>query len=181
MKLYRTETEKLKKVVDTIKKGTSKVIVAFVSFVEMGLLIDQLSIQNIAGFQMIGVESWITTNNYITPNSFHSLGGSPGFAVRKNYIEGFADYVINEFWDTAIPCSQSEINSSQYALNCNRYEDLLALKNYNEDVAEQRYASNVYKAVHAVAHSLHSLLKCKEQEGCEKSLAIQPQEVKDKR
>ncbi|XP_016373350.1 extracellular calcium-sensing receptor-like [Sinocyclocheilus rhinocerous] len=177
VKFYRTDTEKLKKVVDIIKKGTAKVIVSFVSFVEMGLLIDQLSIQKIAGFQMIGVESWITTKNYITPNSFHSLGGSLGFAVRKINIEGFADYVIKEFWDTAFPCSQSEGNSSQYALNCSRYEELLALKNYNEDIPEQRYASNVYKAVHAVAHSLHSLLKCKEQEGCEKSLTIQPQEV----
>ncbi|KAL1256551.1 hypothetical protein QQF64_012096 [Cirrhinus molitorella] len=177
VKFYRTEPEKLKKVVDTIKKGTAKVIVAFVSFVEMGLLIDQLSIQNIAGFQIIGVESWITTKNYITPNSFHSLGGSLGFAVRKNNIKGFTDYVIKEFWDTTFPCSQSEGNSSQYASNCSRYEDLLALKNYNEDVPEQRYASNVYKAVYAVAHSLHSLLKCKEQEGCEKSLTIQPQEV----
>ncbi|RXN33010.1 extracellular calcium-sensing receptor-like protein [Labeo rohita] len=177
VKFYRTETEKLKKVVDTIKKGTAKVIVAFVSFVEMGLLIDQLSIHNIAGFQIIGVESWITTKNYITPNSFHSLGGSLGFAVRKINIEGFTDYVIKEFWDTIFPCSQSVGNSSQYALNCSRYEDLFALKNYNEDVPEQRYASNVYKAVYAVAHSLHSLLKCKEQEGCEKRLTIQPQEV----
>ncbi|XP_073706973.1 extracellular calcium-sensing receptor-like [Garra rufa] len=177
VKFYRTEPEKLKKVVDTIKKGTAKVIVAFVSFVEMGILIDQLSIQNIAGFQIIGVESWITTKNYITPNSFHSLGGSLGFAVRKINIEGFTDYVIKEFWDTTFPCSQTEGNYSQYASNCSRYEDLLELKNYNEDVPEQRYASNVYKAVYAVAHSLHSLLKCKEQEGCEKSLTIQPQEV----
>uniref|UniRef100_A0A9J7WYR8 Olfactory receptor C family, g2 n=1 Tax=Cyprinus carpio carpio TaxID=630221 RepID=A0A9J7WYR8_CYPCA len=159
VKFYRTETEKLKKVVDIIKRGTAKVIVSFVSFVEMGLLIDQLSIQKIAGFQMIGVESWITTKNYITSSSFHSLGGSLGFAVRKINIEGFADYVIKEFWDTAFPCSQSEGNSSQYALNCSRYEELLALKIYNEDVPEQRYASNVYKAVYAVAHSLHSLLK----------------------
>ncbi|XP_026142611.1 extracellular calcium-sensing receptor-like [Carassius auratus] len=177
VKFYRTETEKLKKVVDTIKKGTAKVIVSFVSFVEMGLLIDQLSIQKIAGFQMIGVESWITTKNYITPNSFNSLGGSLGFAVRKIYIEGFADYVKKEFWDTAFPCSQSEGNFSQYAFNCSRYEELLDQKNYNEDILEQRYASNVYKAVHAVAHSLHSLLKCNEQEGCEKNLTIQPQEV----
>uniref|UniRef100_A0A9J7XGR0 Olfactory receptor C family, g2 n=1 Tax=Cyprinus carpio carpio TaxID=630221 RepID=A0A9J7XGR0_CYPCA len=140
VKFYRTETEKLKKVVDIIKRGT-------------------LSIQKIAGFQMIGVESWITTKNYITSSSFHSLGGSLGFAVRKINIEGFADYVIKEFWDTAFPCSQSEGNSSQYALNCSRYEELLALKIYNEDVPEQRYASNVYKAVYAVAHSLHSLLK----------------------
>jgi len=180
VKFYRTEPEKLKKVVDTIERGTAKVIVAFVSFVEMGLLIDQLSIRNITGFQMIGVESWITTKNYINPNSFNSMGGSLGFAVRKRNIEGFEDYVRKAFWDTAFPCLKGEGNSTQYALICSRYEDIFALKNYTEDVPEQRYASNVYKAVYSVAHSLHKLLECKEPEGCEKSLTIQPHEVKDK-
>ncbi|XP_067275517.1 extracellular calcium-sensing receptor-like [Pseudorasbora parva] len=177
VKFYRTETEKLQKVVDKIKKSTAKVIVAFASFPEMGLLIDQLSIQNITGLQIIGVRSWTTVKSLTTPNSFRVLGGSLGFAERKINVEGFAEYVIKEFWKTALPCSQSKGNYSQYALNCSRYEDLLLLKNYNEDVPEQRYVSNVYKAVYAVAHSLHSLLKCKEQEGCEKGLTIQPQQV----
>ncbi|XP_067275955.1 extracellular calcium-sensing receptor-like [Pseudorasbora parva] len=176
VKFYRTETEKLQKVVHIIKKSTAKVIVAFVSFLEMGLLIDQLSVQNITGLQMIGVKSWITSENYITSNSFHVMGGSLGFALRKINIEGFSDYVIKSFWDTAFPCSQIEGNSSQYALSCRIYDNLLVLKNYNEDVAEHRYTSNVYNAVYAVAHSLHSLLKCKEQV-CEKGLSLQPQQV----
>uniref|UniRef100_A0A8C1RKI6 G-protein coupled receptors family 3 profile domain-containing protein n=1 Tax=Cyprinus carpio TaxID=7962 RepID=A0A8C1RKI6_CYPCA len=174
-KFYRTEPEKLKKVVDTIKKGTTKVIVAFVSFIEMGLLIDQLNILNITGLQIIGVEGWITSKSLITPKSFQVMGGSLGFALRKINLEGFSDYVVKAFWETAFPCTQLKGNSSQYVINCSRYQDLLALKNYNEDVPEQRYSSHVYKAVYAVAHSLHSLLKCKEQEGCEKGLTIQPQ------
>ncbi|XP_059420776.1 extracellular calcium-sensing receptor-like [Carassius carassius] len=177
VKFYRTEPEKLKKVVDIIKQGTAKVIVAFLTSFEMNNLLEQLSIQNITGLQMIGVEAWITANSLITPKSLKFLGGSLGFAVRKINVEGFSDYVIKEFWDTAFPCSQTERNSSQYALNCSGYQDLLPVKNYNEDVPEQRYASNVYKAVYAVAHSVHSLLKCKEQEGCEKGLTIQPQQV----
>uniref|UniRef100_A0A8C1RKD3 G-protein coupled receptors family 3 profile domain-containing protein n=1 Tax=Cyprinus carpio TaxID=7962 RepID=A0A8C1RKD3_CYPCA len=176
-KFYRTEPEKLKKVVDTIKKGTTKVIVAFVSFIEMGLLIDQLNILNITGLQIIGVEGWITSKSLITPKSFQVMGGSLGFALRKINLEGFSDYVVKAFWETAFPCTQLKGNSSQYVINCSRYQDLLALKNYNEDVPEQRYSSHVYKAVYAVAHSLHSLLKCKEQEGCEKGLTIQPQQV----
>ncbi|XP_042631791.1 extracellular calcium-sensing receptor-like [Cyprinus carpio] len=176
-KFYRTEPEKLKKVVDTIKKGTTKVIVAFVSFIEMGLLIDQLNILNITGLQIIGVEGWITSKSLITPKSFQVMGGSLGFALRKINLEGFSDYVVKAFWETAFPCTQIKGNSSQYVINCSRYQDLLALKNYNEDVPEQRYSSHVYKAVYAVAHSLHSLLKCKEQEGCEKGLTIQPQQV----
>uniref|UniRef100_A0A8C1RKN2 G-protein coupled receptors family 3 profile domain-containing protein n=1 Tax=Cyprinus carpio TaxID=7962 RepID=A0A8C1RKN2_CYPCA len=175
-KFYRTEPEKLKKVVDTIKKGTTKVIVAFVSFIEMGLLIDQLNILNITGLQIIGVEGWITSKSLITPKSFQVMGGSLGFALRKINLEGFSDYVVKAFWETAFPCTQLKGNSSQYVINCSRYQDLLALKNYNEDVPEQRYSSHVYKAVYAVAHSLHSLLKCKEQEGCEKGLTIQPQQ-----
>ncbi|XP_056092301.1 extracellular calcium-sensing receptor-like [Rhinichthys klamathensis goyatoka] len=177
VKFYRTETEKLKKVVDIIKQGTAKVIVAFLTSFEMNNLLEQLSIQNITGLQMIGVEAWITAKTLIIPKSFHFLGGSLGFAVRKIHVEGFSDYVINAFWHSAFPCSQIEGNSSQYALNCSIYQDLLKLKTYNEDVPEQRYASNVYKAVYAVAHSLHNLLKCREKKGCEKGLSIQPQEV----
>ncbi|KAK7151670.1 hypothetical protein R3I94_008117 [Phoxinus phoxinus] len=177
VKFYRTEPEKLKKVVDTIKKSTAKVFVAFVSFLEMGLLIDQLSIQNITGLQIVGVEGWITSKSLITPKNICVLGGSLGIAVRKIYIEGFADYVLKAFWDTAFPCSQKEGNDSQIKLKCSRYQDLLALKSYNEDVPEHRHSSNVYKAVYAVANSLHSLLNCNKPEGCEKDMIIQPQQV----
>ncbi|XP_057204318.1 extracellular calcium-sensing receptor-like [Triplophysa rosa] len=177
VKYYRTETEKLKKAVEVIKKGNAKVIVAYISFLDMGLLIEQLSIQNITGLQIIGSEAWITAKDYITPRSIRVLGGSLGFAVRKINIEGLTDYVIKAFWDNAFPCSQGGGNSSQYVLNCSRYQHLLVLKNYNDDVPDQRYASNVYKAVYAMAHALHNLLKCKEQDGCEKNLTIQPQQV----
>ncbi|XP_058606785.1 extracellular calcium-sensing receptor-like [Onychostoma macrolepis] len=177
VKFYRTEPEKLQKAIDTMKKSSTKVVVAFLSRVEMVNLLEQLSIQNITGLQVIGVEAWTTAKSLITPNSFRVLGGSLGFAVRKINTEGFSDYVIKTFWDSAFPCSQTEWNSSQLKLNCSTYKDLLVLKNYNDDVPEQRYASNVYKAVYAVAHSLHSLLKCKGPEGCKKDLTIQPQQV----
>ncbi|XP_059363103.1 extracellular calcium-sensing receptor-like [Carassius carassius] len=177
VKFHRTEPEKLQRVVETIKRGTAKVIVAFLSQVEMGNLFDQLSVQNITNLQIIGVEAWITSESLMIPNSFHVLGGSLGFAVRKTNIEGFADYVTKTFWHTAFPCLQREDNSSQYGLNCSSYQDLLVLKNYNEDITEQRYSNNVYKAVYAIAYSLHSLLQCTKKGGCEKSLAIQPQQV----
>ncbi|XP_065134758.2 extracellular calcium-sensing receptor-like [Paramisgurnus dabryanus] len=173
VKFYRTESEKLQKVVNTMKDGTAKVIVAFVSFLDMGLLIEQLSIQNITGLQIVGVVGWITSKNYITPNTFHVMRGSLGFAVRKINVQGFGDYAIKSFWETDFPCSHRD----QSELNCSRFQDLLELKNYNEDVSEHRYSSNVYKAVYAVAHALHSLLKCTGQEGCEKALTIQPQQV----
>ncbi len=170
VKFLRTEPEKIRNVVDIIKQGTTKVVVAFLTSFEMKSLLEQLGIQNNTGLQMIGVEAWITSKSFL--KSFHVLGGSLGFAVRKIQIEGFADYVMKAFWDTAFPCS------SNSELNCSRYKDLFVVKNYNEDVPEQRFPSYVYKAVYAVAHSLHSLPNCKEQDGCEKGLTIQPQQVK---
>ncbi|XP_065140005.1 extracellular calcium-sensing receptor-like [Paramisgurnus dabryanus] len=68
-------------------------------------------------------------------------------------------------------------NASQYGLNCSIYQDLLVLKNHSLNLPQIRYTTNVYKAVYAVAYALHSLLKCKEQKGCEKGLTIQPQQV----
>ncbi|XP_009291957.1 extracellular calcium-sensing receptor-like [Danio rerio] len=171
VKFIRTETEKIRNVVNVIKKGTAKVIVAFLTGFEMKSLLEQLSSQNITGLQMIGVEAWITSKTLITSKSFHVLGGSLGFAVRKIQIEGFADYVMKAFWDTAF---QSFSNAD---LNYSQYQDLLLVKNYNEDVLEQRFVSYVYKAVYALAHSLHSLLRCTEQGGCGKALTIQPHQL----
>ncbi|XP_057204405.1 extracellular calcium-sensing receptor-like [Triplophysa rosa] len=177
VKFHRTEPDKLQKVVNTMKKGTAKVIVAFSALVEMELLVEQLRVQNITGLQIIGVVGWITSKNLITPNTFHLMGGSLGFALRKIYIDGFSDYVNESFWETAFPCSQRDGYSSQNKLNCSKYQELLGLRNYNEDVPEHRHSSNVYKAVYAVAYALHSLLRCKEQEGCVKALTIQPQQL----
>ncbi|XP_055030855.2 extracellular calcium-sensing receptor-like [Misgurnus anguillicaudatus] len=176
-KFQRTETEKIKKVVEKIKQSTAKVLVAFMTSFEMYSLLEELNIQNITGLQIIGVEAWMTSSSMIAPNSFRVLGGSLGFAVRKINIDGFADYVIKAFWDTGFPCEQRYRNTSQYELNCSRFQDLLMMRNYNKDVPEQRYSSNIYKAVYAVAYALHSLLKCTEQEGCEKGPNIQPQQV----
>ncbi|XP_057204244.1 extracellular calcium-sensing receptor-like [Triplophysa rosa] len=173
VKFYRTDYEKLQKVVKTMKQSTAKVVVGFLAFFEMSLLVEQLSIQNVTGIQLIGVVGWTTSKNLITPSTFHVMGGSLGFALRKIHMEGFSDYINKYFWKTAFACSERDLSQDLY---CSRNQDLIVLKNYTEDVSEQRFSSNVYKAVYAVAFALHSLLKCKEQ-GCAKALKIHPQQV----
>uniref|UniRef100_A0AAV2J2Y4 G-protein coupled receptors family 3 profile domain-containing protein n=1 Tax=Knipowitschia caucasica TaxID=637954 RepID=A0AAV2J2Y4_KNICA len=75
-KFHRTEPEKLKKVVEVVKKGTAKVIVAFLSHVEMNGFLEEMSLQSVTGLQFIGVESWMTADSLITPTSFKVLGGA---------------------------------------------------------------------------------------------------------
>ncbi|XP_027017451.1 extracellular calcium-sensing receptor-like [Tachysurus fulvidraco] len=172
-KFDRSDPEKIKKVADIIKKGTAKVIIIFLAHIDMNILIDHLILKNVTGYQMIGVEGWITAVNLVTPASYNILSGSIGLDVGKMNIVGFADYVIKEFWQTDIPCLHTEGNISQSENYCKKYEDMTPFKNYNEDISEMRYANNIYNAVYAIAHSLHSLLRCTEGQSCEKGKTIQ--------
>ena len=174
-KFHRTEPDKLLKVVDVIREGSAKVIVAFLAHVEMNNLLEQLTLQNITGLQMIGVEAWITADSLITPTSFRVLGGSLGFAVGKANISGFNDFVIKQFWDTSFQCRKNNISGDENL--CSRHEELIEWRYYNDDVPELRYSSNIYKAIYAVAHSLHSLLQCSTHAGCDKDLQTEPWKV----
>ncbi|KAJ7995394.1 hypothetical protein DPEC_G00244110 [Dallia pectoralis] len=176
-KFSRTEPEKLLKVVDVIRRGTARVIVGFLAHVEMNNLLAQLSLQNTTGFQFIGVEAWITADSLITPTSFSVLGGSLGFAVQKANISGFSDYALKHFWDTAFECTATYRDNETRSRTCRENQDLTELKGYNADVAELRYSGNVYKAVYAIAHSLHSLLNCTGRHGCDRNVKTEPWEV----
>uniref|UniRef100_A0A8C9S6M7 G-protein coupled receptors family 3 profile domain-containing protein n=1 Tax=Scleropages formosus TaxID=113540 RepID=A0A8C9S6M7_SCLFO len=178
VKFHRTEPEKLLKVVQIIKRGTAKVVVAFLAFVEMSNLLEQLTVQNITGLQLIGTEAWITGTNLATPSSYRILGGSIGFAVTGAKINGLKDDV-KDFWEAAFQCSVTKETSSNYKTPCTGSESLTELKNQYTDESEIRITNNVYKAVYAVAYSLHSQLECMPQKGCAKNLQTEPWQVLD--
>ncbi|XP_074535467.1 extracellular calcium-sensing receptor-like [Halichoeres trimaculatus] len=176
-KFHRSEPEKLMKVVEVIQKSTAKVIVGFLAHVEMNNLLQQLSLHNITGRQFIGVEAWITADSLVTPTSYSVLGGSLGFAVQKANISGMNDFLIKNFWETEFKCFELDEDTVKEESYCKENKDLIELKDYVEDVAELRYSSNIYKAIYAVAHSLHSILKCSEKQGCDKTVTVSPQQV----
>ncbi|XP_060733756.1 extracellular calcium-sensing receptor-like [Tachysurus vachellii] len=176
-KFDRSNPEKIMKVSNIIKQGTAKVIIIFLAYFDMNILIDHLILNNATGYQMIGVEAWISAVDLATPASFSILAGSIGFDVGKLKIAGFADYAVNGFWQKDFPCLHKEGTISQTKIDCSKYEDVIQFKNYSKDISELRYANNIYNAVYAVAHSLHSLLRCREGSSCEKGKKIQPWQV----
>ncbi|XP_041851712.1 extracellular calcium-sensing receptor-like [Melanotaenia boesemani] len=174
-KFHREEPEKLLKVVEVIQKSTARVIVAFMAHVEMNNLLEQLSLYNITGRQFIGVEAWITAESLVTPTSFSVLGGSLGFAVQKANISGLDDFLVKDFWEMEFQCNDT--NTDGITETCKNNEDLVELRGYDDDVEELRYSSNIYKAVYAVASSIHSILKCSDSRGCENTVEIKPWQV----
>uniref|UniRef100_A0A3B4XUZ0 Olfactory receptor C family, g1 n=2 Tax=Seriola lalandi dorsalis TaxID=1841481 RepID=A0A3B4XUZ0_SERLL len=176
-KFHRAEPEKLMKVVEVIRKSSARVIVGFLAHVEMNNLLEQLSLHNITGRQFIGVEAWITADSLVTPTSFSVLGGSLGFAVQKANISGLNDFLIKDFWERDFKCNEANRDSMTETAPCKENNNVIELKDYNDDVTELRYSSNIYKAIYAVAYSLHSILKCSYSQGCDKTVEVTPWQV----
>ncbi|XP_069053813.1 extracellular calcium-sensing receptor-like [Lepisosteus oculatus] len=187
--------EKFLKTIDVIKKSTAKVIVAFLDQGDITVLLKELSLQNVTGHQWIGSEAWITASNIATAEGYKLLSGSIGFAVIKTKIEGLSEFLLdvhpnhfpgntllNEFWETVFNCSLNE-EATTDRLSCTETEHLSVLKNGYADESGMRNYNNVYKAVYAIAYSLHNLLKCKKEEDifanftCAKTTYIEPWQV----
>ncbi|XP_028681627.1 extracellular calcium-sensing receptor-like [Erpetoichthys calabaricus] len=172
--IHRSDSkEKIAKTVNIIRKSTSKVIIAFLAQGEMEVLIQEIALQNVTGLQWIGSESWVTSRQLATEESFQVLGGVIGFTIRKSVITGLKEFLINlqmsevignallkEFWEAAFSCTLSAQDTKTYSKACSGSESLINLNNTYTDTSELRISNNVYKAVYAVAHSLHNLFSC---------------------
>ncbi|XP_053356894.1 extracellular calcium-sensing receptor-like [Clarias gariepinus] len=168
----RTDSrEKILKVVEIIKASTSKVIVAFVSYSDLGVLLKEMALQNLTGFQWIGSESWISAPNPAIAEWQHLLIGSMGFAMPKVQIKGLGEFltkinptyaaaIYKELWETIFECKLPTQEHFGMKEMCIGNESLSQVQNLYTDVSELRVANNVYKAVYALAHALHNSYKC---------------------
>ncbi|GCC32249.1 hypothetical protein chiPu_0010710 [Chiloscyllium punctatum] len=168
--------ERILKIVGTIKMSTAKVILAFASEGDLYPLLKEVVRQNITGIQWVASEAWITAARPSTKDNFKSLGGTIGFASRKMAIPKFKDFLlslrpsihstdhfVNVFWETIFGCTFNRDSSVFRAKKCTGREKLQKVNNSFFDVTQLRVSYNVYKAVYAIAHALHSLLFCEDE------------------
>ncbi|XP_066566361.1 extracellular calcium-sensing receptor-like [Amia ocellicauda] len=170
--IHQSDTkETFLKTIDIIKKSTARVIVAFMGPGVMPFLLKELFLHNVTGLQWIGSEAWITSSNLATAEGYSILRGSIGFGVMKTKLDGLKDFLMNvhltpgnallkEFWETVFNCSLNNKDNPMWRKPCTGSENLRDLNNQYTDVSELRISNNVYKAVYAVAYSLHNLLGC---------------------
>uniref|UniRef100_A0AAY4DU74 G-protein coupled receptors family 3 profile domain-containing protein n=1 Tax=Denticeps clupeoides TaxID=299321 RepID=A0AAY4DU74_9TELE len=187
--------KELLRIVEVIKKSTSKVIVTFMSYVEIKLLVAEMHNQNISGLQWIGSEAWITDDSLAVGEGQTDLIGSIGFSAPNSQIPGLGPFLqkvhpsqfpdslfLRDFWEAVFDCSLSPQNLT-HRRQCNGTEDLRDVQNQFTDVTEVRFINNVYKAVYAVAHAIHNLQTCQSSQGpfingsCAIPREIQPWQV----
>ncbi|XP_041796745.1 extracellular calcium-sensing receptor-like [Chelmon rostratus] len=174
---FRTDPpDKIKKIIDIIKASTSRVIVAFLSHMDMDVLIHALSLHNLTGYQWVGTEAWISDSQTAAMDRHHILDGAIGLSIPKAHVSGMREFMLDvkplntssnelftEFWETLFHCQFKQSKSS--AVNqseCTGHEDLTGVQNSFTDMSLMSLSYNVYKGVYAVAHAFHGILGCDE-------------------
>uniref|UniRef100_A0A667YN48 Extracellular calcium-sensing receptor-like n=1 Tax=Myripristis murdjan TaxID=586833 RepID=A0A667YN48_9TELE len=167
--------EKIQRIIDIIKASTSKVIVTFLSHMDLDILIHAFANHNLTGYQWVGTEAWITDFHTATMDKHHILDGAIGLAIPMAHVTGMREFMLDvkslssssnelytEFWETLFDCRFMKTKSSEKNQRyCSGYEDVSGLQNAFTDMSLMPIFNNVYKGVYAVAHALHHTLGCK--------------------
>ncbi|XP_070685478.1 vomeronasal type-2 receptor 1-like [Pempheris klunzingeri] len=184
---FRTDPpDKLQMIVDIIKASTSKVIVTFLSHMDIDLLIHELSHHNLTGYQWVGTEAWISDSQTAAMDRHHILDGAIGLSIPKAHVGGMREFILNvnllnsssnemftEFWETLFNCKFKQSKSSAgNQRECTGHEDLTGVQNSFTDMSLMPIFNNVYKGVYAVAHALHRILSCNKT--CDNKVKLDP-------
>ncbi|XP_069053542.1 extracellular calcium-sensing receptor-like [Lepisosteus oculatus] len=166
-------------IVKTIRRSTARVIVVFSPGAHFDPLVEEIVLQNITDRQWIASEAWTTSTVIQSKENFHSFGGTIGIAIRRGEIPGLETFLLQiqptsnsnnnllrQFWENIFDCKfQAKSNDLESNKICSGTEDIKSTKTSYSDVSELRASYNVYKAVYALAHSLHNLMSCEPGKG----------------
>ncbi|XP_069053823.1 extracellular calcium-sensing receptor-like [Lepisosteus oculatus] len=172
------------KIIRTIKQSTAKVIAVFSTGAYLIPLTEEIVRQEIRGRQWIASEAWTVSPVFHTKELLPYLGGTIGIAVRRGEIPGLEQFLlqirpvfdsrnnlVKLFWEKMFDCKFQDKTNNQNLSDivgskiCTGSEDTENTKTSYSDVSELRASYNVYKAVYALAHSLHNLMSCEPGKG----------------
>ncbi|KAJ8367757.1 hypothetical protein SKAU_G00077850 [Synaphobranchus kaupii] len=184
-------------IINVMKHSTARVVVVFIGEGGVALLLKDYMEQNVTGIQWIASEAWVTASLLTGSEFYPFLGGTIGFSIRQGQIPGLRDYLmsvnplrypsnplVHELWGALYGCSLYPSSSSTQASSqlppCTGLEPLQEQHSAYLNTSSPRISYNVYKAVYAIAHSLHNLISCKPGKGpfhnssCADASNIQP-------
>nr|XP_046244996.1 extracellular calcium-sensing receptor-like [Scatophagus argus] len=160
----------------TIQASTARVILIFTWYTDVRELFLQLAKINVTDRQFLASEAWSTSGNLLQDVVTSKVAsGVLGVAIRSSPIPGFENYLrtlnpthhpndefLKEFWEKEFGCrpGAAPLSSSASLPPCNGTESLERVHNLFTDTSQLRVTYNVYLAVYAAAHALHSLLSC---------------------
>uniref|UniRef100_A0A3B5R1J6 Extracellular calcium-sensing receptor-like n=1 Tax=Xiphophorus maculatus TaxID=8083 RepID=A0A3B5R1J6_XIPMA len=179
---WGNEPPELRRIVDVMKASTARVVLVFAHESHMINLMEEVVRQNLTGLQWLASEAWSTAAVLQTPDLMPYLGGTLGIAIRRGEIPGLRDFLLeinpnikhnsssgnsmvrfNCFWEYTFQCRFAPPPAGWVENGgkvCSGKEDLRTVETEFLDIFNLRPEYNVYKAVYALAHALHDLLRC---------------------
>ncbi|KAM8904479.1 extracellular calcium-sensing receptor-like [Spinachia spinachia] len=159
-------------IMEVMRLSSAKVVVVFSAEGEMTPFLRDYMTQNITGIQWVASEAWVTASVFTASEFYPYLGGTIGFGIRKGHISRLSPYLqtinprmypnnllVKELWEALYGCNPFTLPGFLLP-PCSGQEPLLEQHSAYMNTSNTRVAYNVYKAVYAVAHSLHNLLLC---------------------
>ncbi|XP_054462077.1 extracellular calcium-sensing receptor-like [Anoplopoma fimbria] len=192
----------------TIQASTARVILVFCWYTEIKKVFLELAKINVTDRQFLASEAWSTSDDILKDLDISKVAsGVLGVAIRSSTIPGFENYLrslhpmrrpddefLREFWEKEFGCRLGATQSHETSLSpaegssqkaslplCRGTESLEGVQNHFTDISQLRMAYNVYLAVYAAAHALHSLLSCPDKEsspGYNSSTCSSPKHIK---
>ncbi|XP_019222797.1 extracellular calcium-sensing receptor-like [Oreochromis niloticus] len=163
----------IQEMADKLESSTARVVVVITAEVDLLHLFSELAQRNVTGIQWIASEAWVTSNRLASPDFHFLLEGTLGFSFPGVSIPGLKDFLlnvrpspkpgmefINMFWEEQFGCKLENYAGAVEKPVCTGSEDLRQTDSSYSDVSQVRISYNVYKAVYAVAHVLHTFLNC---------------------
>ncbi|XP_030007224.1 extracellular calcium-sensing receptor-like [Sphaeramia orbicularis] len=202
---WETSMDDIKKAAVTIQASTARVILIFYSSSGALQLFLQLAQRNVTGRLFIASEAWSTSDVPQNVALSKLFSGVVGVAIRSSTIPGFENYIrklnpydrpedvwIKEYWEKEFGCSPRFKQSHKTPLSlqksslppCSGTETLEEVQSPLTDMSQLRVTYNIYLAVYAAAHALHSLLSCPNRDSptnnsstCSSAKHIKPREL----
>uniref|UniRef100_A0A665UMW9 Extracellular calcium-sensing receptor-like n=1 Tax=Echeneis naucrates TaxID=173247 RepID=A0A665UMW9_ECHNA len=159
----------------TIQASSARVILIFCWYTDTKNIFLELAKRNVTGRQFLASEAWSTSDDLLQDVRISKVAsGVLGVAIKSSQIPGFETYLrylhpvhrphdgfLREFWENEFGCSPEENSLQRASLPpCGGNESLVGIQHSFTDTSTLRVAYNVYLAVYAAAHALHSLISC---------------------
>uniref|UniRef100_A0A8C4DUQ1 Olfactory receptor C family, r1 n=1 Tax=Dicentrarchus labrax TaxID=13489 RepID=A0A8C4DUQ1_DICLA len=182
----------------TIQASTARVILIFCWYTDVKKVFLELTKINVTDRQFLASEAWSTSDDLLQDIAISEVAnGVLGVAIRSSTIPGFENYLrrlhpinrpddalLRDLWKEEFGCSPEAKQSNKATLPpCSGTESLEGVQHPFTDTSQLRVAYNVYLAVYAAAHALHSLLSCPDRDnpsGNNSSTCASPKHIKSR-
>ncbi|XP_003783898.1 taste receptor type 1 member 2 [Otolemur garnettii] len=158
------EHQRLGAIVDKLQQSTARVVVVFSPDLVLHNFFQEVLRRNFTGAVWIASESWAIDPVLHNFTELHRIGTFLGITTQSVPIPGFSEFRVRR-WQAGLPHSSRPSQEGTCNQECDTCFNTTESFNTILTLSGERVVYGVYSAVYAVAHALHSLLRC-DQTGC---------------